>query len=252
MENNKFIKINPIKLIVGGFIVLALGLLVYSLYEIFRPNPYGNEIKIDNFAEYFGDTPRDEKDGLFAGLYNIVADNAEANGLNEIPKSGAMIRDGSAANEYNETENLHVGKFIVDIESIGQSYAGYFEWSNDNNNAYFSGYTMLYTCLVKEDLIFGQFKCNDMFADSVTTKFPITQYLPDVVDYFSDDYADHTNYRLTYQLNEDETEITLIITDYTGGNYQNALDRIKSFGYNPEDYTIEYVDESVENDWPHA
>lgn len=251
MEEKKKIELNPIKITIGIFVIIALGLLIYSLYEIFRPNPYGDEIKIDNFAEYFEDTPRDKKDALFAGLYNIVADNAEANGLSEIPKSGAMIRDGSALNEYNKQDKLHVGEFIVDIESIGQSYAGYFEWSDDNN-APFSGYTTLYTCLVKEDLVYGQFKCNDMFANSVTTKFPITQYLPDTVDYFSDNYSNHTNYRLSYKMNEDETEIKLIITDYTGGNYQNALDRIKSFGFDPEDYVIEYVDESAENDWPHA
>lgn len=251
MENKKKIEINPIKAIIIVFVIIALGFLIYSLYEIFRPNPYGDEIKIDNFAEYFSDVPRDKRDALFAGLYNIVADNAEANGLSEIPRSGAMIRGGSAVSEYNELDKLHVGEFIVDIESIGQSYAGYYEWSN-NNEASFSGYTTLYTCLVKEDLIYGSFSCNDMVSDSVTTKFPITQYLPDTVDYFSYDYSNHTNYKIAYSLNEDETKIILTVTDYTGGNLQEALDRIRSFGFNPDDYAIEYIDKSAENDWPHA
>ena len=249
MEEGR-VKIDLVKVLILVFAVIALGLLAYSLYEVFRPNPYGNQIVIDNFSDYFGDAPRDDRDKVFAALYDIVESNADANSLKDMPASGAMIRDGSAENIYNKEENLHVGNFIVDMESIGQSYSGHFEWSSDVENIYFSGYVMLYVCLDRNDLIYGDFECRDIFSSDVTTKFPVTQNLPYTVEYYSDNYTNYTKYELFYDVNVEMTELTIRIVDYTGGNYQNALEKIKSFGYDMDDFKIEYEDKSAQEYWP--
>lgn len=244
MEENKKIKIDPIKLIIVAFVLVGLGLLGYSLFKIFRGNPYGNEIKIDNFSEVFPDAPENTRFAMFASLYSIIEDNAEKNGITEIPKDGAIIRQGSSKNEVSE-DDLHVGSFIVDIKEIRQSYKGYFEWSNsrDSKEAPTTIASEYYSCLDIKDLIYDEFECKDMFSEDTTRKYPIVAYLPTTIEYYSNNYSSYTKYRISYELSEDEEKITIIITDYSGGNYEKALNKIKEFGFSSEDYTIKYIEE---------
>ena len=56
---------------VGGIILLSL--LIMLLQRLFYRNPFGEEIRIDNFSSYFSDTPTEQQEMIFHGLYNAVA-----------------------------------------------------------------------------------------------------------------------------------------------------------------------------------
>lgn len=241
MENTKK-TINPILLMIGFVGGAVIIILIYILAQVLRTNPYGDEIRIDNFGSYFADVPQETKDTLFASLYGVVKENLAEEAT--IPSNGALIRGGSATYEYNETTNVHQGRFIVDISAVKQSYGGYFEWSNNEDNIYLSGYASMYSCLKDSELIYGDFGCKNMFTDMVTTEYPILEDLPLKVEYYANNYSEYTSYYLTFEKLDDG--ICLVIEDYSGGNYEKALNKIRELGYNPDDYEINYLDKTGE------
>ena len=249
MKDVKKIELNPIKLFIAFIVLVAVVLLVVSIAPLFHENPFGEQIAIDNFSKYYSDVPDSTKDSVLAALFVIVNSNT-AEG-SEVQGASAKIRDGSAENNYDKNKDIHSGKFIVDIESMQQSYAGYFEWSKDENNVNLSGYRTLFTCLNEDELIYGDFGCKDMFSDMITTKFPVIKKLPIRVEYYSDNYSIYTYYYIGYEL-KDDGDLIIKITDYTGGNYENALEKMKAEGVDLEKYTIEYNDESTSLFWGHA
>ncbi|MBR0488390.1 hypothetical protein IJJ39_01800 [Candidatus Saccharibacteria bacterium] len=240
MDNNR--KINPVILLIGGMAFVVIIVLAAVLVNLLRENPYGAEIKIDNFTSYYSNTPRETEDSLYAALYNIVAENSEVGA--EIPASGAMIRDGSATGSYDEAKNMNYGHFIVDIEKLGQSYDGYFEWSNNSNNVYYSGYATLYTCPSSDELIYGDFGCTDMFTGDLVSLFPIVKKLPETVEYYANNYADYVKYIIGYEVVGDNDGLVLVITDYTGGNYERAIEKIREYGKLSEGFPVKYIDKS--------
>lgn len=83
-------------------------------------------------------------------------------------------------------------------------------------------------------------------------KNPIIKSLPIKIEYFSEDHSKYIKYTINYKLSEDKESFTLTITDYTGGNYNAALNNLKRRGYNPEDFKIEYIDSSSSSAWGKA
>ena len=72
---------------------------------------------------------------------------------------------------------------------------------------------------------------------------PILKVLPIKIDYFTKNYAKRVRYTISYQLAEDLSGFKILITDYTGGNYEDALSKIRARGFSPEDYEILYFEE---------
>ena len=64
------------------------------------------------------------------------------------------------------------------------------------------------------------------------------------VEYFKNN-STYIYYVISYNVN-DNNRVTILIQDYTGNNYNQAIERIKAEGFNPEDYTIEYRDRTNE------
>ena len=245
MNNEKKIQVNPITIIILIVVLVFIILLGITFYNLFRSNPYGREIKIDNFTD-------DMREYMSAKLYDIVMDNVNNMSEKDIPKSGAMIRNGSATSSYDEALNMHYGKYIVDIKDVRRTFIGYFEWSDDKDNLNYSGVSTVYYCPGIQDIIYEDFNCKDMFTDDLSSKFPIISYLPETVEYYSDNYSSYTKYRIAYLLLDDNSRIVLTITDYTGGNQEKALEKIKELGFNPNDYEIEYKLEMDYGNWVNA
>lgn len=143
---------NP--LVVGGVIVAAIAvvLLVVSLMQIFRKNPYGPETRIDNIDLVDKHLPRDQKDQIFAQLYGILVDNLSDG---KPPESGALVREGTVDYGYNEETKVYSGTFIVDIPAVEQSYKVQLSWSPEKDNANLGGYPILITCAPKDLRIYA-------------------------------------------------------------------------------------------------
>lgn len=234
-------------------VIIASILLIISLQRIFRSNPYGPQIKIDNFDKYFPDAPQDNKDLAFSNLYNAVA----SSGINEadIPKNGAVIRDSSATYDYNSAGRYYNDTAIIDIPTIQQSYRLTLIWSSDKDNeATVSAFPSQITCLKSDEMIYPDFGCNtflqteEELIESFDKKYPISTKLPIRIEYYVDGYGAHVKYNIYSHLTgEGENEsFSVLIEDYTGGNYEPALERIRNLGFNPNDYEIEYKDLSEE------
>ena len=125
------------------------------MINVFRTNPYGDEIKIDNLLVGYKDLPQDQQDMISSNLYSIVMKNLPEG--SEIPKDGAMIREGSSQYDYNEDTRVYYGKFIVDIPSIEQSYMVQFTWSPVKNNNNLGGYDVVTSCLPRSMQIYDDF-----------------------------------------------------------------------------------------------
>lgn len=240
---NKFKTIIFIGIFLLG-IILIVGIL--GALGVFHSNPFGNSTRIDNFSTYFKKVPTEKKDAVFAALYGTIGDNLDKSAI--IPTSGAMIREGSVKTEYVEASLSNFSTFIVDIESIQQSYDVQMSWSN-NPNTTVAGYEILITCPTKAQLIYPDFDCRDFLSSDPLNKLyaqnPIVYILPIVVSYYDQNHK-LISYRINYNVIDDNTKIKLIITDYTGGNRERAIQTLKEKGIkDPEQYEIEYVDDSA-------
>lgn len=80
----------------------------------------------------------------------------------------------------------------------------------------------------------------DQNAANLKTSYPLIADLPISIDYYRSYNSERIKYDISYRL-EDGNPIIVII-DYTGNNYNRALKKIESLGYNPSDYKIEYQD----------
>lgn len=177
MTSEPKIKLDIMKVFIIIIVLCFMVLLVISLMQIFRQNPYGDELRIDNLSSYVPNLPQDKKDSMFATLYKTVSSNL-SNGQTA-PRSGARIRDNSASSAYDEKTDIYSGEFIVDIESVGQSFRVQYEWSPTENNPNLSSYSIVITCLPEDQLIYGYFPCRDMQNDgSFSPINTISFYLP--------------------------------------------------------------------------
>lgn len=222
-----------------GFIFIALFLL---LLFINPGNKYGEGISVNNYDKYISNLPADRRNALNSSLYIITKNNLKTDDINI---KDASIREDSVEYNYDKSTNINSGSFIVDMQSVKQSYFMTYEWSSDANNANFSGYTATSACLPASDLIYGAFDCIDGFANSKSNaeSDPILIHLP---------YSTF-NYTVTADINANNkadlnVNMVLYTSDTRDGNRDNSINKYKteitnwitSIGLSPADYLINY------------
>ncbi len=92
-------------------------------------------------------------------------------------------------------------------------------------------------------------KLSQQKQEDVEDKYPLIKHLPLNIDYYTNDLSKHVKYSISYIIEGDKVSIK--ITDLSGNNKTLALDKIKSLGFSPDDYNIEYIDSS-ESGWGKA
>ena len=97
-----------------------------------------------------------------------------------------------------------------------------------------------------ESLIMGEINYQDMTKEmnELLEKNPGIDSLPVKIDYYTSDQAKRVWYTIEAQVNDDGTGFYIIITDKSGGNYDNAIARLKTLGIDVDKYKIEYDDVS--------
>ncbi len=223
------------------FFAVVIFIVIFILLFFFQPsNKYGSFINIKGYDKYIPNLPTDRKDSLNNTLYNITKANLKSDKLNI---NDANIRDGSVNYSYDEQTNINYGSFIVDIQSIKQSYLMSYEWSSDSLNNNLSGYTATASCLPSDKIIYNNFNCEDSSSFD-NKKDPILDYLP------------HSTFNYTVTANIDDknkTNLNVDIILYSSDTRNNerdssinkykaeVVDWIKSINLNPDDYTITYT-----------
>lgn len=130
------------KIIIGIIIVIILvvgGVLIWR-------NTTNGGMKIKNFSSYFNGVPNSEKVEIEDSLAKTVELNLGEN-QKLTSKDVAIVRAETVNNEYVEIGNYYYGTFVVDIESLKQSYYIQFEWSKEKNNLDLSSYNVVITCV---------------------------------------------------------------------------------------------------------
>lgn len=156
---------------------------------------------------------------ITASLYNTIKLNDSTP-----PDGGAIIRNNTFNSTYDQSTNVHSGNFIVDINSIKQSYKAQFEWSDDKNNSFLSGYQVVITCLSPEDtIIFPDFNCVDIYHKEAIT-----------IDTFAEKFLPYTgrtqNYEIRYDILKwysENGEPLIMVASYACRN-QAAMNEVKT------------------------
>lgn len=158
-----------------------------------------------------------EIDLISRELYLII----RSNNVGDIPDNSIkdiVIRDGSYSKTFSESEGVHRVSFIVDIESIHQSYHVKYAWSNSGDDLSENGnyqYDTLVTCLPQDLLIYGIFPCEDNHT------IPNGHQLPSIIIGWSD-VNDNNEISLSDQLSSDDIDYIskIILSDYS---YKNKI-----------------------------
>ena len=216
-------------------IVIGVGITVFFLT---RPP----RITIQNYNE-LSSAPSSTKARLEEFLYRFL-DSRHDNikDLNDV-----YIRDSSYQKETDNDLTSEI--FLIDIDSLQITYQISYTWSN--KDIVTDG--VIIDCPKTKDTKYPESKCLGMYNSSeemaTREKYPLIDILPLEINEYTNNYSEHLNYRLTYNINSDNS-VTITITDISGGNYNNAIKKISNLGYNPNDYKFEYKDESSQNYWP--
>ena len=229
-------------------IIAGMGVLIAVVALIFLvlqkdENQYGKFIRIQNYDAKVKNLSGEMRDGMEASLYNAVVKNVDPS-TDATKIRDAVIRDDSDTQEYDRRTTIYSGNFIVDMESIKQSYSIQYSYSKDEN-ANVGGYPIIVSCLPKEKLIYGEFKCTDLASTQSTDDDMILQYLP------------YENF--TFKLTPDATQgdkLVLIAdldiaeidlkgnaasrTETVAMYKQEVIDWIASKGIDPAKYEIQY------------
>ena len=81
-------------------------------------------------------------------------------------------------------------------------------------------------------------------SEVVMDSNPLLKVLPITVEYYIQS-KQYVHYQISFRIDNPDN-VTILVNDYSGGNYEAALERIRTEGYNPDDYTIEYHDLTAE------
>ncbi len=94
----------------------------------------------------------------------------------------------------------------------------------------------------KDATILGDLKAAEtqQKVDELKEEYPILEKLPIKIDFYTNDYSKRVKYTITYQLEDGNNGFVIVISDYTGGNYESALEKLTARGAKLEDYEIRY------------
>ncbi len=210
-ENKK--RLTYIISIAAVFGVLILVSLGFYLSGLTSSNSDGS-ISIKNYDDYVKNLSSDERKAIEKALYDTVSYNiSDAEKIKSI--NDASIRNDTYSQKL--LNGSYTTTFIVDMESIGQSYHVQNLYSRLNvEDSDLRDYTSLVTCLEKDKLKYGEFTCRDRLSEEagVTKSDPVLQYLPvSTLDYtLSQDinskelklFADLELTEIDYKLGEEE------------------------------------------------
>lgn len=158
------------------FVAAVIFVIVLSLTTSQSSDKSGR-IEITNFSKYVNNLPSSEKVTIEKDLYTTVSLNIGTEKANLVDT--AVIRDVSYQQRFDN--KVYSTTFIVDIESIQQSYRvnNYYSKLSVKESGLFD-YTNSVLCVNKDELKYKAFSCKDRISEesNVSSSDPILLYLP--------------------------------------------------------------------------
>lgn len=152
-------------------------IIIASIIYILNNNSLEGGGKIGNY-EQETKLPVQQKENVEESILNAVNINLP-NGVNTKDIRDIIIRQGSGEQTHNEKTDVYTGSFIIDIASLKQSYLVSYQYTGTPDNlGLVSGSPIAVKCLPADKLIYGDFKCTDMFQQQSEGIDPIIGSLP--------------------------------------------------------------------------
>lgn len=235
MEND-FLRSKRVKIMIACLIALIL--IIVVIVAVVRNYDY--QTKIVSVKNYPSELRSEMRENLEMQLRRLLDANYGAEGKVEIE---AVVREGTFLQDMNDEVANY--SFLVDIDEYQQTYEVVMAWSNviEVPNG------IMISCPETRLMKYPEAECVAMYNTSQDVKNiednPIYDDLPISVDEF--DYGSRSSLRYDIRafFNSDN-QLVVTIVDYSGGNYENALKKIRELGYNPDDYIMEYVNQAGE------
>ena len=178
-------------------LVIVIGTLVTER----DTNRFGRFIKIQNYNDEVKNLSPEMRESMESYLYTVVKMNV-VSGFEPGEIKDAVVRAGSTEQSYNARTSVYSGSFIIDIESVKQSYRASYEYLRDKSMrdiANISGNPVAITCLAKDKLKFGVFSCKDIVGEQASGFDDILKFLP----------YQNFSYKITPNSVENEGKLTL-------------------------------------------
>jgi hypothetical protein len=157
--------------------VVIITIIIAIIVQLSPKNEYGEGIKIQNYDQKVKNVSQQLHDGTEASLFNVVKKNVPED-TNPAKIKDAFIRDNSNSQDYDKDNDIYSGKFIVDIDSIKQSYLIQYTYIKNENNSEGLTNRVVVSCVNEEDVKYKSFKCTDYVSTQATQNDTILQYLP--------------------------------------------------------------------------
>lgn len=229
-------------LLVVGPVVLAV--VLFAIWKINSPSTYVDQVKINGYSDSVKNLPGRYKDLMSAALYNMVEFNSK-DSVDPSAIDDAQIREGTVDQSEVTQGRQYTGSYIVDIESVRQSYFVQYGWSNKPDLNVQSGYTVMVSCLSPSELKWGDFKCKNLHDGGADLVDPIVSKLPHKTLSFelkADTTGDKLKLHAKLLIPEVDLRSTPSVVESVVGQYKEmVLGWIRSQGLNPDTYSIEWV-----------
>ena len=214
------------------FIVICVGFIIFKVIQ-----HDSSRVTIQNYSDIIKNLPDNVRVDFEKNLHDMIVHNNQGKDVSNI--KDIFIRSNSSR-QTEEKKGQISGSFIVDIESLKQSYGVQYKYSDNPNDGFATGYPTSIVCLDKSQLIYGEFNCKTI-SFWQTSSDPLANKLP-----YSSDY-----YKITGIFSQDQTKPTIVIQVMINNNSQRTKERfmkykddalvwIKNQGVDLNNYTIEY------------
>jgi hypothetical protein len=227
---------------IAVFVLSCAGAIGWAIYENLK-NPFPNYIEIANLEEFTTGRPTDRRTTLFVrfALFNAINLNVDRQLENGEIKD-VVVRADTFAQTYNEATRVHRVNFIVDSESLQQSYEVNYEWGSGGSVENLISSGMVVYCLPVEKLIYGDFDCSDAMNEEGQVVDPILRYLPystlnfEITASGFSDVKTTLNVRITTSAVDERTDSEAAIEKYKN----QVMEWVRSVGFATDDYRFDY------------
>jgi hypothetical protein len=213
--------------VVGVVICVIAGVVILLVQAVSRPS----YLAIVNLSEYTDGRPTNDEEvknleeSLFATVNKYK--RIRSNGVKDF-----RVREGTF--EQRDEDDYHLVEFLIDSESLRQSYAVSYQWGNQNK---FEQYVGMIVCVQPSRVIYPEFNCKDpIISESLAPeRAKLDDYIPYSAEHFeirSDIRTSPISIIITISINDTETDA---VEDHY---YNEALRWLMATGLNLDEYTI--------------
>ena len=236
----KYLQSPGVKVVLALAIPIIIILILIMIYVLSQPETIvESRLVIDNFEVELPDVPSETRRRIEERLYSQV----ELSGVGSVPEDGAVIREGSV--DGFTIQELHVGDFIVDIDSVKQSYiAEYFYGSLEGMNEMEREASATLYCIEEPELVkYPDFRCK---ANRDFVKPDAVSYLlPKEFDGFTADYtyslSSKSGYAVVVEYDPSESVyMSGRVEAYKTEKMNELKEYLKKAGVDPDAY--EYIE----------